>query len=69
MQRTAWAVVVSLTSTTAVCSLPALLLIFTAKGPDTEIFNKVVNVSTFVCIYTIIIIKRHAFLSSVCISR
>ena len=36
---TAWAVVVSLTTTTAVCSLPALLLVFTDKGPDTEIFE------------------------------
>ena len=36
--RTAWAVVVSLTTTPAVCSLPVLLPIFTAEGPDTEIF-------------------------------
>ena len=39
VQRTAWAVVISMTSTTADCSLPALLLIFTAKGPDTEILE------------------------------
>ena len=40
VQRTAWAVAVSLTTPTAVCSLPALLLTFTTKGPDTEIFQQ-----------------------------
>ena len=39
------------------------------KGLIQKFLNKVVNISKFVCIYTIIIIKRHAFLSSACISR
>ena len=39
VQRTAWAVAVSLTTPTAVCSLPAFLLTITTKGPDTEIFE------------------------------
>ena len=37
VRRTAWAVAVSLTTPTAVCSLPAFLLTFTTKGPVTEI--------------------------------
>ena len=39
VKRTAWAVAVSLTTPTAVCSLPAFLLTITTKGPDTEIFE------------------------------
>ena len=39
------------------------------KGLLQKLFNKIVNISKIVCIYTIIIIKRNAFLSSVFISR